>query len=134
MNSNFNKFGNKKVKEFDRTWDSKMELSYYRYLLYLKEQGEVLAIELQPTFLLQESYKYKGKTIRKLEYKSDFRVKYKDGSEVIIDVKGMCAKEFLIKLKLVRYKYNDLDFRCVKAIGTKYFDVPVHTKWKELDM
>ena len=45
-----------------------------RILLQLKEQGQVIDIELQPKFLLQDKYIYKGKTVRKMEYIADFKV------------------------------------------------------------
>ena len=117
------KYNNKKIQAFNRTWDSKMEYHYYLYLLELKEQGEILDIELQPVFILQESFTYKNKKIRPITYKADFKVKYEDGHIEIIDVKGFCTSDFKIKFKMAKYKYPELDFRCVKKKGKEWIEV-----------
>ena len=50
----YNKYKNKKTIIDGFKFDSEMESHYYLYLKQLKEMGEVVAFELQPTFLLQE--------------------------------------------------------------------------------
>lgn len=122
------KYNNKKPEAYGRKWDSQMELEFYEKLLEEQKQGQVVNIELQPVFLLQDKYIYKGKTIRKMEYKADFKVTYTDGSVIIYDVKGMIAQPFPIKWKLVRYIYNDLDFRCVRSKGRKPNKI-----WEEIE-
>ncbi len=122
------KYNNKKPEAYGRKWDSQMELEFYEKLLEEQKQGQVVNIELQPVFLLQDKYIYKGKTIRKMEYKADFKVTYSDGSVIIYDVKGMIAQPFPIKWKLVRYIYNDLDFRCVRSKGRKPNKI-----WEEIE-
>jgi len=87
--ANKGKYGAKKVKYEGLTFDSTMEFNFYMHLLDLKSKGEVLEIELQPQFLLQPKFKYKDKTIREINYKSDFKVTYKDNSIIVWDVKGM---------------------------------------------
>lgn len=113
------KYGNKKTEKYGHKWDSMMELEYYEFLLDLKEQGEVIDIELQPVFLIQDKFTYQGKNIRKIEYKSDFRVKYFNGYEEVIDVKGQTLSTFLLKFKLVKFRYPDTIFKCVRSRGRK---------------
>lgn len=123
------KYNNKKPEKYGRKWDSQMELEFYEYLLELKEQGQVIDIELQPVFLLQDKYIYKGKTVRKMEYIADFKVVYSDGSIIVWDTKGMILNDFKLKFKIVRFKYNDIDFRLVKSRGRKPNKV-----WEEIDI
>ena len=113
------KYNNKKPEKYGRKWASNMELEYYEELLSQQKQGQVIDIELQPKFLLQDKYTYKNKTIRKMEYIADFKVTYSDGSVIVYDTKGMVTSDFKLKWKLVRFIYNDLDFRCIKSQGRK---------------
>lgn len=79
----------------------------------MQKAKKIKNLELQPKFLLQESFKKKGKTYRKIEYIADF--KYIENGQVIVeDVKGMETKEFKIKRKLFEYKYPDLELKIIK--------------------
>jgi hypothetical protein len=122
------KYNNKKVEEYGRKWDSLMELSFYKHLLGQQEAGEVLEIELQPVFLLQDKYKYKNKNVRAITYKADFKVAYSDGNVIVWDVKGQLIECFKLKWKLVKCKYSDVDFRCIKAKEKAY------RTWVELEI
>ena len=96
-----------------------MESHYYIYLKHLKEIGEVVDFEIQPTFLLQEGFNLNGKRIRAITYKADFKIIYKDGHEEVIDVKGKLTEEFKIKRKMLLYRYRDINFKCVQERGRK---------------
>lgn len=122
------KYNNKKTEKYGRKWDSLMELSYYEHLLGQQMAGEVLKIELQPAFLLQDKYKYKDKTVRAITYKSDFKVTYAGGNVIVWDVKGQLTECFKLKWKLVKCKYGEVDFRCVKARDKGY------RSWVTLDI
>ena len=116
----YNKYKNKKTIVDGIKFDSEMESHYYLYLKHLKEIGEVIDFELQPTFLLQEGFSTKdGDTIRPIKYIADFRVVYRDGHEEVIDVKGKITAEFKIKRKMLLYKYRDITFKCVQERGRK---------------
>ena len=116
----YNKYHNKKTIIDGFKFDSEMESHYYIYLKHLKEIGEVVAFELQPTFLLQEGFNTKeGKRIRCIEYTADFRVIYRDGHEEVIDVKGKMTEVFKLKKKMLLYKYRDINFKCVQERGRK---------------
>lgn len=94
-------------------FDSTMEANYYEYLKEEKRKGNIKEIELQPKFLLLEDFKKYGRTIRKIEYISDFRIKYKDNTEKIIDVKGRETPDFKIKRKMFDMKYRDLTLQLI---------------------
>ena len=73
------KYGNKKVKFNGETFDSKLELDYYRYLLNQKELGEIVDIQMKPVFVLQPGFTYHCKSIRKITYTADFMFEDKHG-------------------------------------------------------
>ena len=55
------------------TFDSKAEESRGRDLLSLQEAMYIGALEFQPEFILQDSFKRNGKTIRAIKYIADFQ-------------------------------------------------------------
>lgn len=73
--------------------------------------GEITKIERQKAYLLQPAFKYQGKTIRAIHYLADFVVTYKDGREEVIDTKGFQTKDYLLKKKLLLYRYPEINFR-----------------------
>lgn len=98
-------------------FDSKMEASYYLTLLNRYAAGEIKAIELQPTFVLQDK--------PKIRYIADFRVTWASGAQNIIDVKGMKTAAFKIKLRLFKAKYPELALFLVTQKGRQWQEVPV---------
>ena len=67
-----NKYRNKKTQVDMYVFDSIAESKRYKELALLQKAGEIQKLELQPRFLLQESFKKNGKTYRKIEYIADF--------------------------------------------------------------
>lgn len=67
-----NKYKNKKTQVDMYVFDSIAESKRYKELALLQRAGEIQNLELQPRFLLQESFKKNGKTYRKIEYIADF--------------------------------------------------------------
>ena len=94
-------------------FDSIAESRRYKELALLEKAGEIENLQLQPKFLLQDSFKKNGKTYRKIEYIADFMYEEK-GKVIVEDVKGMETKEFKIKRKLFEYKYPDLELKLIK--------------------
>ncbi len=92
------------------TFDSKKEADYYCELKMQKMAGVVEDFELQPEYELQPKYRYKGKVVRAIKYKADFKVKYTDGHTEVVDVKGMRTREYRMKKKMLLYRYPDIDF------------------------
>jgi hypothetical protein len=110
------KYGSKRVEYEGKKFDSQAEANYYAQLKYLWLAGDILQIELQPEYVLQEAgVDNEGNKIRQIIYRADFRVLYRNGKREVIDVKGHRTKEYLLKIKMLRKKYPDINFREVNA-------------------
>lgn len=122
------KIRSRKVNMFGRVWDSQTELDYY---IHLREQDDIESIELQPVYTLIPRFYLKcrscngsgravsEKTGREIQckackgkgkrgrhgavYTADFKVRYKDGHEEVIDVKGHANEAFPMRKKLFEY-------------------------------
>ncbi|MBC2151558.1 DUF1064 domain-containing protein [Listeria innocua] len=117
-----NKYNAKKVVIDNITFDSKAEAAYYQQLKLLKMTGEVVSFDLQPEFILQDSFVKNGKKYHAIKYRADFLVRYKDGHEELIDVKGMLTNEFILKRKLFEMRYMQ-SIKCVKLKGGQFVEV-----------
>lgn len=93
------------------TFDSTKERDYYAKLLLLKKAGEVVNIELQPKFELQPAFERYGKKERAITYKADFKVSYADGHIEIVEVKGYRQRDYLLRRKMLLYRYPNIIFR-----------------------
>ena len=102
------KYNNDKTVNDGISFDSRAESLYYELLKRKKAQGEIVNFELQPTYTLQPSFKRDGKTIRAITYTADFLVYHLDGSEEVIDVKGMETQQGIMRRKMFWCKYPDL--------------------------
>lgn len=116
------KYNAKKVVIDNIKFDSKAEAAYYQQLKLLKMGGEVVSFDLQPEFVLQESFRKDGKLYHAIKYRADFLVRYKDGHEELIDVKGMLTNEFILKRKLFEMRYMQ-SIKCVKLKGGQFVEV-----------
>ena len=123
------KYAHKTTMVDEIKFDSKMESDFYIHLKALQESGEVLKIETQPLYTLQEKFilvdgvaykgshpefnklkkKHKAETIAAIKYKSDFLVTFADDSVLVIDVKGVETPEFKIKKKMFMLHYPHLE-------------------------
>lgn len=106
----FSKYGNKKTVIDGISFDSKKESERYLILKDMLKNKEITVLQLQPKFLLQDSFKYNGKTEKKIYYIADFSYK-KDGKLIVEDVKGKKTDVYKLKRKLFLFKYADIDFR-----------------------
>ncbi len=113
------KYNSKKIVIDGITFDSKDEGKYYEYLKKLKAQGKILNFELQPKYELQPSFKKYGKTHRAITYAPDFLIYHVDGTEELIDVKGMSTQQGEMRRKMFDYKYPELKLTWV-ARSLKY--------------
>lgn len=107
------KYFNQKTTIDGYKFDSKAEGRRYKELKILEKTGIIKNLELQPRYLLQNSFKKGKKTHRKIEYVADFRYIEK-GKIVVEDVKGKETDVFKIKRKLFEYKYPDIIFKITK--------------------
>jgi len=106
--ASYRKYGNKKVIVDGVKFDSKAEAERYRELALLKKAGLIRNLKLQPKFLLQDKFKYNGKTERAISYIADFEYfDVQEGSFVVEDVKGVETEVFKIKRKLFLKQYGE---------------------------
>lgn len=108
-----NKYRNKKVIVDKKEFDSKREGNRYKELKLLERAGEIKNLELQPRFLLQDSFKKNGRTFRKIEYVADFKY-IENGKAIVEDVKGMQTDVFKLKHKIFEKVYPDLELRIIR--------------------
>lgn len=106
------KYRNKKVQIDRYVFDSIKEGQRYRELAILERAGKISDLELQPKFLLQESFRKNGKTYRKIEYVADFQY-IENGKTIVEDVKGIQTDVFKLKHKLFEKKYPDLELKII---------------------
>ena len=92
-------------------FDSVLELRFYRdVLLPLVDSGEVVEYELQKPYVLQPKFVHDGRTVQAIKYVADFYMKYADGREEVIDIKGFADSTALLKRKLFWYTFPELNY------------------------
>lgn len=102
-----NKYHNRKIKLDGITFDSMAEADYYALLLWKQKAGIIKNLQLQVPFELIPAYTdHNNKKVRAVKYVADF-VFERDNKMIIVDVKGTQTKEFIIKWKLLGYKYPE---------------------------
>lgn len=106
-----NKYNAVKTKVDGTLCDSKKEAGYYEQLLWLQQAGEITKIETQYRILLQPGFESGGIKIKPIYYIADFRVTEATSHIYYVDTKGKRTQVYLIKKKLLLYKYPDIDFR-----------------------
>lgn len=114
----YNKYKNKKTVIDGITFDSKREANRYTELKLMEQAGLIKDLVLQPKFLLQDKFKYRGRTYRKIEYLADFSYfSVEDDILIVEDVKGVKTDVFRLKEKLLIYKFmkenENIDFRII---------------------
>lgn len=108
-----NKYKNTKIVVDNIKFDSNLEATRYKELKLLLRAGEISNLELQPRFLLQDSFKKNGRTFRKIEYVADFKY-IENGKTIVEDVKGIQTDVFKLKHKIFEKKYPDLELKIIK--------------------
>lgn len=108
MSYNWTKYNNKKVTVNGQVFDSKKEANRYKELLLLEKSGAIKDLRMQVKFTLIPAQRDEatGKVIeRECSYKADFV--YSEGEKTVVeDVKGFRTKEYIIKRKLMLWRYG----------------------------
>ena len=105
------KYNAKKILIDGIEFDSKKEAKRYLELKMLERAGKIKNLKLQPVFLLQEGFYYRGKAIRQITYRADFEYVDENGNVVVEDVKGVETPVYKLKKKLFLRKYYQIVFR-----------------------
>lgn len=104
------KYGNTKVTDGGRTFDSKAEHKRWQYLAMLEKAGEIRDLRLQVPFeLIPAQVTPSGKKERPTVYLADFVYEAKEGRRwvrVVEDVKGAVTPEFRLKRKLMLHVHG----------------------------
>ena len=102
-----NKYHNKKVTLDGMTFDSQHEAHRWCELKYMERAGLITDLVRQfPITLLPAQRNDIGKVIeRPVKYVADFMY-YENGQQVIEDAKGVKTKEYIIKRKLMLWRYG----------------------------
>lgn len=94
-------YSTKKVKYNNLTFDSGLEVYFYKLL----ESNNLLEnLKMQEPFELQPTFKHGNKTVRKIEYISDF---YLTDKKIVIETKGLLEEKAKIKHKIFKFKYPE---------------------------
>ena len=105
--SRYNKYGNRRATVDGITFDSVKEADRYRELKLLERAGEIHGLQLQVKYLLIPAQRINGKVIeRETAYYADFDYTDKNGRHIVEDTKGVRTKDYIIKRKLMLYKYG----------------------------
>lgn len=112
----YNKYNASKTVVDGIRFDSRAEARRYRELKLLQRAGEIKDLELQPSFLLVDGFKCRGKSYRDVRYIADFAyIEIKTRLHVVEDVKGVETEVFRLKKKLFLKKYGNLyDLRIIR--------------------
>lgn len=103
-----NKYHNKKCFYKGMTFDSKKERDYYVILEMMLKNKQITDLKTQVKFELQPSFKFKGKTIRSINYIADFTY-VKDEKLIIVDTKGYRTEVYKLKKKIMQFKGYDIE-------------------------
>ena len=113
-----NKYRNKKIQVNGETFDSMKELRRWRDLKILEKAGQISELRRQVPYEILPDQREpdkigprggikKGRIIeRKAVYVADFVYKDRTGREVIEDCKGMRTKDYILKRKLLLFRFG----------------------------
>lgn len=101
------KYNSKKTIIDGQVFDSRKEAKRYQELAFLEKVGAIENLSRQVKFVLIPSQRDEnGKMIeRECSYKADFKYT-EDGETIVEDVKGFKTKEYIIKRKLLLWRYG----------------------------
>ena len=100
------KYHNRKTVVNGITFDSAKESRRYQELCLLQRAGQIEGLERQVRFELVPRLRDE----RSVSYIADFVFK-EDDKLIIEDCKGVRTKDYIIKRKLLKWRYPEYDFR-----------------------
>lgn len=102
------KYGNRKVKTEDGTFDSVKEFRRWQELKLMQRAGEIYELQRQVPFVLIPSQRENGKVVeREVRYIADFTYRDRGTNRLVVeDTKSEATKtpEYIIKRKLMLYR------------------------------
>lgn len=113
-----NKYHNQKYSADGEVFDSKKEFQRWQELKILEKAGEIsdlrrqvpfelLPVQREPDKIGPRGGRKPGRVIeREAVYIADFVYKDADGREVVEDCKGMRTKDYILKRKLLLFRFG----------------------------
>lgn len=110
--SRASKYGNVPTEVDGHRFASKKEARDYVALDIMRRAGQIIDLELQPRFVLQDAYTADdGTKVRSVVYVADFMWKdARTGRTHVLDSKGFKNAVYRVKEKLFRAKYPHIVF------------------------
>ena len=110
-NVDISKVGKQKRTYKGITYDSLTEMQFMQEYIEPKlASGEITKFERQVTYVLQDGFAMtNGEKILPIKYVSDYDVWYSDGTFIVYDIKGQPDSVSLLKRKLFRHRYPDIN-------------------------
>ena len=107
------KYNARKTEVDGVTFDSAAEAARYVELKMLQAAGDILDLELQPSYTLVPPFTTeRGEKVRAIVYRADFRyLDARTNRRIVEDVKGMKTEVYKIKRKLLLWRFPGIDFR-----------------------
>lgn len=102
------KFNAKKTVVDGITFDSRKEAKRYVELRDLERAGKIRGLQRQVRVELVPPFNCDGERFRGIYYVVDFTYTDSEGNEIWEDVKGMKTPVYLLKRKLVAYRYRKI--------------------------
>ena len=100
------KYHNSKTIYDGQTFDSKKEAKRYQQLKLMEKAGVICDLKRQVKYELVPAQYIDGKCVeRAVTYSSDFEYD-QDGQHIVEDTKGMKTDKYIIKRKLMLWKYG----------------------------
>ena len=101
-----NKYRNIKAIVDGIPFDSRKEANRYCELKLLQRAGQIQNLVLQKEFELLPKQEVDGKVVeRAVKYRADFTYE-ENGKTVVEDTKGVRTPEYILKRKLMLYRYG----------------------------
>lgn len=111
---------NSKIVEYNGiAFDSKMECDYYKYLEEKVKNGEIRSFSIQPKFVLIPKFEKLGNKYREMTYTPDFSITNKDGSQLLVDIKGFGNQTSELRKKLFDYTFPFIELQWI-SYSKKY--------------
>lgn len=83
---------------------------YKEWLIPKLESGEIINCQKQVKYELQPKFKYQDQNIQPINYVADFVCEFQNGHITVVDTKGFADATALLKKKMFKYKYPDIDY------------------------
>lgn len=89
------------------TFDSTVEAEYYEFLKFQQASGYIECFDLQPKFILWDSFVRDDRRYTNIIYKADFEVFLLDGTSLVVDIKGVATPLAKLKRKMFLDKFRE---------------------------